>query len=151
MLNSLTVSFDSHLNSIVHSVPQKVCGQTVETQNIVSDQAGLHCLLSWILQKTAPEDCHAHLRPKAELIYFPSFLLWSKFDFSALPKNKGKYSSVFRENRCPPPPKPDYGGNFSHEAVTLKIRSRSPNSNKLLILSNLYRLANSSNGPWDNM
>ena len=46
-----------------------------------------------------------------------------------------KYSSVFRENRCPPPPKPVYGGNFSHEAVTLKIRSRSPKSNKLLILS----------------
>ena len=41
-----------------------------------------------------------------------------------------------------PPPKPVYGGNFSHEAVTLKIRSRSPKSNKLLILSNLYRLAN---------
>ena len=38
-----------------------------------------------------------------------------------------KYSSVFRENRCPPPPKPVYGGNFSHEAVTLKIRSRSSN------------------------
>ena len=53
-----------------------------------------------------------------------------------------KYSSVFRENRCPPLPKPVYGGNFSHEAVTLKIRSRSPNCNKLLILSNLYRLAN---------
>ena len=53
-----------------------------------------------------------------------------------------KYSSVFRENRCPPPPKPVYGGNFSHEAVTLKIRSRSPKSNKLLILSDLYRLAN---------
>ena len=49
-----------------------------------------------------------------------------------------KYSSVFRENRCPPPPKPVYGGNFSHEAVTLKIRSRSPKSNKLLILSNLF-------------
>ena len=32
-----------------------------------------------------------------------------------------EYSSVFRE-RCPPPPKPVYGGNFSHEAVTLKIR-----------------------------
>ena len=31
---------------------------------------------------------------------------------------------------------------FSHEAVTLKIRSRSPKSNKLMILSNLYRLAN---------
>ena len=53
-----------------------------------------------------------------------------------------KYSRVFRENRCPPPPKPVYGGNFSHEAVTLKIRSRSPKSNKLLILSDLYRLAN---------
>ena len=53
-----------------------------------------------------------------------------------------KYSSEFRENRCPPPPKPVYGGNFSHEAVTLKIRSRSPKSNKLLILSDLYRLAN---------
>ena len=51
-----------------------------------------------------------------------------------------KYSSVFRENRCPKPPKPVYGGNFSHEA--LKIRSRSPKSNKLLILSDLYRLAN---------
>ena len=37
-----------------------------------------------------------------------------------------------------------YGGSFSHEAVTLKIRSRSPKSNKLLILSlsDLYRLAN---------
>ena len=52
-----------------------------------------------------------------------------------------KYSSVFRENRCPPPHKPVYGGNFS-EAVTLKIRSRSPKSNKLLILFDLYRLAN---------
>ena len=39
------------------------------------------------------------------------------------------------------PPKPVYDGNFSHEAVTLKIRSRSPKSNKLLILSDLYRLA----------
>ena len=39
-----------------------------------------------------------------------------------------KYSSVFRENRCPPPPKPVYGGNFSHETVTLKIRSRLPKS-----------------------
>ena len=46
-----------------------------------------------------------------------------------------KYMSVFEENRCPQPPKPVYGGNFSHEAVTLKIRSRSPKSNKLLILS----------------
>ena len=53
-----------------------------------------------------------------------------------------KYSSVFRENRCPPPPKPVYGGKFSHEAVTLKIRSWSPKSNKLLILSDLHRLAN---------
>ena len=53
-----------------------------------------------------------------------------------------EYSSVFKENRCPPPLKPVYGGNFSHEAVTLKIRSRSPKSNKLLILSDLYRLAN---------
>ena len=53
-----------------------------------------------------------------------------------------KYSSVFRENRCPPPPKPVYGGNVIHEAVTLKFRSRSPKSNKLMILSNLYRLAN---------
>ena len=41
-----------------------------------------------------------------------------------------------------PPPKPVYGGNFSHKAVTLKIRSKSPKSNKLLILSDLYRLAN---------
>ena len=32
-----------------------------------------------------------------------------------------KYSSVFRENRCPPPPEPVYGGNFNHEAVTLKL------------------------------
>ena len=52
-----------------------------------------------------------------------------------------KYSSVFRENRCPPPPKPVYDGNFSHEAVTLKIRSRSTKSNKLFSLSDLYRLA----------
>ena len=44
--------------------------------------------------------------------------------------------------RCPPPPKPDYGGNFSHKAVPLKIRSRSPKANKLLILSDLYRHAN---------
>ena len=58
-------------------------------------------------------------------------------------------AAFFRENRCPPPPKPVYGGNFSHEAVTLKIRSRSPKSNKLLILSDLYRLTNlvTSNGP----
>ena len=55
-------------------------------------------------------------------------------------KRKQKYSSVFRENRCPPLPKPVYGGNFLHEAVTLKIKSRSPKSNKLLILSDLYRL-----------
>ena len=55
---------------------------------------------------------------------------------------KRKYSSVFRENRCPPPPKPVYGGNFSHEAVTFNIRSRSPKSYKLLILSDLYRFAN---------
>ena len=41
-----------------------------------------------------------------------------------------------------PPPKPVYGGNFSHEAMTLKTRSRSPTSNKLFILSELYRLAN---------
>ena len=40
------------------------------------------------------------------------------------------------------PTKPVYGGNFSHEAVTLKIRSGSPKSNKLLILSDLYRLVN---------
>ena len=53
-----------------------------------------------------------------------------------------KYSSVFRENRSPPLPKPVYGGNFSHEAVTSKIRSRSPKPNKQLILSTLYRLTN---------
>ena len=53
-----------------------------------------------------------------------------------------EYSSVFRENRCHTPPKSVYGGNFSNEAVTLKIRPRSPKSNKLLILSDLYRLAN---------
>ena len=41
-----------------------------------------------------------------------------------------------------PTSKPVYGGNFSHEAVALKIRTRSPKSNKLLILSDLYRLAN---------
>ena len=57
-------------------------------------------------------------------------------------KDIKKYSSIFRENRCPPPPKPVYGGNFSHEAVTLQIRSRSPQSNELMILPNLYRLAN---------
>ena len=38
--------------------------------------------------------------------------------------------------------KTEYGGNFSHEAVILKIRSRSPKSNKLLILSDLFKLAN---------
>ena len=32
-------------------------------------------------------------------------------------------------------------GNFSHEAVTLKIRPRSSKSNKLLILSDLYSFA----------
>ena len=53
-----------------------------------------------------------------------------------------KYSSVFRENRCSQPPKPVYGDNFSHEAVFLKIRSRSPKSNKLSIVSDSYRLAN---------
>ena len=53
-----------------------------------------------------------------------------------------KYSSVFRENICPPPSKPVYGGHFSHEAVTLNIRSRSPKSNKQLILSDLFRPAN---------
>ena len=57
-------------------------------------------------------------------------------------KNENEISQGFQGNRCPPPPKPVYGGNFSHEAVTLKIRSRSPKSNKLLILSDLYRLAN---------
>ena len=61
---------------------------------------------------------------------------------SLLKDQTTKYSSVFRENRCPPPPKPVYGGNFSHEAVILKIRPRSPKSNKLLIRSDLYRLAN---------
>ena len=35
-----------------------------------------------------------------------------------------------------------YGGKFSQEAVTLKIKSRSPKYNKLLVLSDLYRLAN---------
>ena len=44
-----------------------------------------------------------------------------------LNKSIWKYSSVFRENRCPSPPKPVCGGNFSHEAATLKIRSRSAN------------------------
>ena len=76
--------------------------------------------------------------PKVSIIY--------RFDCTcicmSLAHLKIEYSSVFRENRCPPPPKPVYGGNFIHEAVTLKIRSRSPKSNKLLILSDLYRLAN---------
>ena len=71
-----------------------------------------------------------------------SFIVtWLNYAKASLIK-KIKYSSVFRENRCPPPHKPVYGGKFSHEAVTLKIRSRSPKSNKLLILSALYRLAN---------
>ena len=60
-------------------------------------------------------------------------------DNSIFTEAKTKYSSVFRQKRCPPPPKPVYGDNFSHEAVTLKIRSRSLKFNKLLILSNLYR------------
>ena len=83
-----------------------------------------------------------------------------------------KYSSVLRENRCPLPPKPVYGGNFSHEAVTLKfgnipsngpsdnmqtlglkfgglslavtlkIRSRSPKPIQLFIMSKCYSHAN---------
>ena len=57
-------------------------------------------------------------------------------------KQYPNYNSIFRENRCPPLPKPVYSGKFSHEAVTLKIRSRSPKSIKLLILSDLYRRAN---------
>ena len=52
-------------------------------------------------------------------------------------RKKKIYSSVFIENRCPSTPKPVYGGKFSHKAVTLKIRSRSPKSDKLLILSYL--------------
>ena len=48
-------------------------------------------------------------------------------------------TAVFSEKTdVPPPPptphKPAYGGNFSHEAVILKIRSRSPKSTKPLIL-----------------
>ena len=65
-------------------------------------------------------------------------LVTCKFDEDPIKK----YSSVFKETRCPPPHKQVYGGNFSHESVTLKIRSRSTKSNKLLILSDLYRLAN---------
>ena len=82
----------------------------------------------------------------------PASVVRSCWNFSPPPKEKW-YSSVFRENRCPPPPKPVCGGNFSHEAMTLKIRSRSPKSNKILILFDLYRLANlvPSNGPWDDM
>ena len=79
---------------------------------------------------------------------FSSFSSSASFTVS-LPENRQirlislwKYSSVFRENRYPPPPKPVYGGSFSHETVTLQIRSRSPKSNKLLILCDLYRLAN---------
>ena len=52
------------------------------------------------------------------------------------------YNSVFRENRCPPPPKPFYGGNCNHDLVTLKIRPRSTKSNQVLILPQLYRHAN---------
>ena len=52
-----------------------------------------------------------------------------------------KYISVLEKTDVPPPTKPVYDGNFSHEAVTLKIRLRSPKSNKLLIRSDLYRLA----------
>ena len=66
------------------------------------------------------------------------FLQFSKQSICNIKTIMKKYSSVFRENRCPPPPKPVYGGNFSHEAVTLKIRSRTPKSNKLLILSDLF-------------
>ena len=51
--------------------------------------------------------------------------------------------AVFSEKTdVPPPPKPVHSDNFSHKAVTLKTRSRSPKSNKLLILSDLYSLAN---------
>ena len=54
-----------------------------------------------------------------------------------------KIIAVFSEKTdVPKPPKPVYGGNFSHEAVTLKTRSRSTKLNKLSILSDLYRLAN---------
>ena len=50
--------------------------------------------------------------------------------------------AVFSEKIVVPHLPNQSSGDFSHEAVTLKIRSRSPKSNKLLILSNLYRLAN---------
>ena len=52
----------------------------------------------------------------------------------------GKYSSVFRENRCPSPPKPVYGGNFSHEAIDPVWFIQACKFGNI-----------PSNGPWDNM
>ena len=81
--------------------------------------------------------------PKPSLF---AYLICDKYPFNMgwlfIEESPKENIAVFSEKTCPPPPKPVYGGNFSHEAVTLKIRSRSPKSNKLLILSDLYRLAN---------
>ena len=62
-------------------------------------------------------------------------------------QNKEKLTpniAVFSEKTDVPYPKTRFHdwNCHHHEAVTLKIRARSPKSNKLLILSNLYRLAN---------
>ena len=95
------------------------------------------------MQKALPKQPHTHIpdaiRKHQKEVTLPK-IKSLRHKKSAI--NPEKYSSVFRKNRCPPPPKPVYGGNFSHEAVTLKIGSRSPKSNKLLILSDLYKLAN---------
>ena len=97
-------------------------------------------LMTWL-------NSYQHNNNLKPVILNPHFILdiCTQYFFCLVGNNgtdHNKYSCVFRENRCPPPPKLGYGGNIIHEAVTLKIRSRSPISNKLLILSYLYSLAN---------
>ena len=48
------------------------------------------------------------------LWYFLEFLYQLCINYHQLWRNIIIFSSVFRENRFPPPPKPVYGSNFSH-------------------------------------